>query len=339
MGAKRNKGLWLLWSVFILYSGREAMSTVILGPNWTLVNPQAPWRARDSQGEFVFDNHLWLLGGWFAAQEPNPRDVWKSPDGQQWICVTPEAPWEYSDLSVALVYKGRMWMMGGRKLPGKENSNEVWSSPDGAHWTLETKHAGWCPRVGACFAVFKERMWVFGGTEDFYVNTEETNKNDVWSSADGREWKLETPAAAWPKRTNAQAIVFNDKLWLMGGGSWEPETILYNDVWCSEDGVHWTCITPAAPWEPRQWFSLVVYRGCMWILGGWSRTHGNFGDVWFSREGKNWTELRSEVIWKPRHEHSAVVFQDKIWLYGGYADVLTSEVWTLQLPENWTGAE
>ena len=321
----------------ILTGVTGTMSEARQGPDWVLINPQADWRARDSQGEFVFDNQLWILGGWVASDQPNLRDVWKSPDGRQWTRTVEEAPWRFSDLSVALVCRGKMWFMGGRKLPGKENSNEVWSSPDGAQWTLEAEHAGWCPRVAPCFAVFKDRMWVYGGSENFYEHTDLTLKHDVWSSADGKEWKLETAAAAWPQRTNAQTVVFDNKLWLMGGGRWCPETVVRNDVWCSEDGVNWTEVTPAAPWQPRQWFSLVVYRGCMWVIGGWSRDHGNFGDVWYSQDGRNWTELKSNIIWRSRHEHSVVVFQDKLWLYGGYADKLNSEVWTLELPADWTG--
>ena len=323
----------LLVSLTILTAAGCAMSQTRQGPDWVLVNPQAEWQARDSQGEFVYQDQLWILGGWFDAKQPNPRDVWKSPDGQTWTRTVEVAPWEHSDLSVALVYRDKMWFMGGRKLPGKDNSNAVWSSPDGAQWTLESEHAGWCPRVAPCFTVFKDRMWVFGGTENFYEDTDVTLKNDVWSSTDGRDWKLETAQAAWPKRTNAQCVVFDGKMWLMGGGRWAPETVLHNDVWCSEDGVNWTQVTAAAPWAPRQWFSLVVYRNHMWVLGGWSRTNGNFGDVWYTKDGKHWTELKSNVIWKNRHEHSVVVFQDKLWLYGGYAEKLTSEVWTLDIPE------
>ncbi|HOI45802.1 MAG TPA: kelch repeat-containing protein, partial [Candidatus Aminicenantes bacterium] len=89
---------------------------------------------------------------------------------------------------------------------------------------------------------------------------------------------------------------------------------------------------------PRLWFSTVVYRGRMWVIGGWSEEHGNFGDVWYSDDGKNWTELRSGPIWSPRHEHSALVFKDKIWVAGGCADpsmTLDSEVWSLSIPEDW----
>jgi hypothetical protein len=337
----RYAGPWHMWH-FLAVLGLSLIGTSAIaaearqGPDWVLVNPQADWQARDSQGEFVFDNQLWILGGWFAVKQPNPRDVWKSPDGRQWTRTVQQAPWEHGDLSVALVYRNRMWFMGGRKLPGKDNSNAVWSSPDGAQWTLESAHAGWCPRVAPCFAVFKDRMWVFGGSENFYENTDQTLKNDVWSSNDGKAWTLETAQAAWPKRTNAQAVVFDNKLWIMGGGRWAPKTELHNDVWCSADGVHWTLVTAAAPWKPRQWFSLAVYRGQMWVLAGWSRVDGNYGDVWYSKDGKSWTELKSNVIWKKRHEPSVVVFQGKLWLYGGCADKLNSEVWTLELPESWS---
>ena len=83
------------------------------------------------------------------------------------------------------------------------------------------------------------------------------------------------------------------------------------------------------------WFSLVVYREWMWVLGGWSREDGNYGDVWFSQDGRDWTEMMSEVIWKERHEHSVYVFQDKIWVAGGHAEPLNSEVWSLEIPASW----
>ncbi len=308
----------------------------IKGPDWECVTPEAGWQPRDSQGEFVYDDHLWVLGGWFTPQTPNPCDVWKSPNGKDWTCTTEKAPWEHSDLSVSLVFNERMWFMGGRKLPGTDMSNKVWSSTDGADWTLEGE-AGWSPRIPSGFVVFKDRMWVMGGTSDFYVNDDETLFNDVWSTADGKDWKLELDHAPWEKRAHHQAVVFDDKIWIMGGGKWNPVNVPLNDVWCSEDGVNWTQATDAAPWQARIWFSLVVYRDHMWVLAGWAREHGNYGDVWFSKDGANWTELKSNVKWKNRHEPSAYVFQDKIFLAAGLADVLVSEVWSLELPEDWGG--
>lgn len=308
------------------------------GPNWVQVTPQAPWTPRDSQAEYVHDGHLWLLGGWVSASQPNLLDVWKSADGVHWSQVLAAGPWVQTDLPVSVVFDNRMWLMGGRKVPGTECSNKVWSSSDGATWTLVTDQAGWSARVAPAFAVFRDRMWVLGGTTDFYQNNDRTLLNDVWSSADGREWRLETADAGWSKRANGNAIAFDGQLWVMGGGARNPQAIPTNDVWSSDDGVHWKQVTAAAAWKPRMWFSTVVYRDCLWVLGGWSEEQRNFGDVWYSRDGANWTELKSNVIWSERHEHSAFVFQDKIWIAGGAAGrdyTLDSEVWTLELPADW----
>jgi hypothetical protein len=103
-------------------------------------------------------------------------------------------------------------------------------------------------------------------------------------------------------------------------------------LYLSPDGVHWTQIATRAPWAPRLWFATAVYRDRMWVLGGWSKEHGNFGDVWFTEDGAHWTELKSNVIWKSRHAHAAYVFHDKLWVAGGHADPLNSEVWTLEIP-------
>ena len=340
-GAARRFGPWgrghaaLAVLGIILSGGQTAMGGSRQGPDWVCVNPKAAWQARDSQGEFVYQDHLWILGGWFDAKVPNPLDVWKSPDGKTWIRTVETAPWVQSDLPVSLVFQNKMWIMGGRKLPGTECSNKVWSSTDGAAWTLEAEHAGWCPRVSPAFVVFKDRMWVLGGTESFYDHSDAMVKNDVWSSADGKAWTLETPNAGWSKRAHCQAVVFDGKIWIMGGGLWHPEHVATHDIWCSADGVTWTQVSADPPWRPRLWFSAVVYRDRLWVLGGWSKENGNFGDVWYSQDGKDWTELTSAVIWKNRHEHSAYVFRDKLWVAGGYADTLNSEVWTLEIPPAW----
>lgn len=307
--------------------------------NWVRETNDAGWRPRDSQGEFVYNNAMWILGGWDTPQTPNFLDVWKSSDGKNWVRAIETAPWVQGDLPVSLAFKNKMWIMGGRKVPGSECSNKVWSSTDGLQWELVTPNAGWSPRLGAGFVVFKGKMWVMGGTSDFYHNNDSTLMNDVWSSSDGKQWQLETANAGWSKRAYAQAVVFDAKIWIMGGGKRAPDpAVATHDVWCSEDGVHWTEVTSAAQWAPRLWFSLVVYRNRMWVLGGWSDQNHNFGDVWYSKDGEHWTEFKSDSCWSSRHEHSAFVFRDKIWVAGGAAEPkykLNSEVWSLKIPKGW----
>ncbi|WP_299467434.1 GDSL-type esterase/lipase family protein, partial [uncultured Gimesia sp.] len=236
-------------------------------------------------------------------------------------------------------FKDKMWLMGGwynGRLEGHSAGNQVWSSVDGKQWDEVTKQAEWTPRLAAALVEFKGKMWLLGGTENYYFGDAKSLKNDVWSSSDGKEWKLATANAGWSPRAYHQAAVLNGKIYVFGGGNYTPEYHATNDVWSSEDGIHWTQETAKAPWHERLWFSTVVYRDRIWVIGGWSNNPAkNKNDAWYSQDGKNWTELKSDVVWKERHEHSAFVFQDKIWLAGGHAQPLNSEVWTLDVPKDW----
>jgi hypothetical protein len=61
---------------------------------------------------------------------------------------------------------------------------------------------------------------------------------------------------------------------------------------------------------------------------------GHGPGFWASISGELTLE-KSRVVWKERHEHSAFVFQDKIWVAGGHAKPLSSEVWSLDIPDGW----
>jgi hypothetical protein len=307
--------------------------------DWIQVTPKADWQPRDSAGEVVFNDRLWIMGGWFDSFSAPPRDVWSSADGKSWQRATTQAPWKHSDLSMTLSFDGRMWVMGGwynGRLAGHGASNEVWVSRDGAHWEQVSKQAPWSPRLAGGVAVFKGRMWLLGGVEDYYFGNDTSLRNDVWSSADGKEWKLELAHAPWSPRAYHAAVVHEGKVWVMGGGNYVPGYQAHNDVWSSADGVHWQQEAAAAPWPPRIWFSAVTYRNRLWVLGGWSNNPSkNWNDVWYSSDGREWKQLRSQVIWKERHEHSAYLFKDKIWIAGGHAQPLNSEVWSLEVPTGW----
>jgi hypothetical protein len=332
---------WKLYAALLplVFVGSSPAAGEGKAPAWVKVTDAAGWRPRDSQGEVVFKDRLWILGGWFDSFSAPPRDVWSSPDGRTWDRVAAEAPWKHSDLPMSLAFDGRMWLMGGwynGRLPGHSAGNEVWRSADGVSWEAATKGAAWSPRLAAAAVVFKGRMWILGGTEDYYFGDDRSLKNDVWSSADGETWTLATDKAPWSPRAYHQAAVLNGRIYLFGGGNYVPNYRALNDVWSSDDGVRWTRETDAAPWHPRLWFSTAVYRDRIWVLGGWSNDPStNWGDAWYSADGRDWKPLKTEVTWKERHEHSAFVFRDKLWVAGGHARPLSSEVWSLQLPADW----
>jgi len=327
----------LLVSVSLLYSGERR------GPDWINETPAAGWQPRDSQGEVVFGDRMWIFGGWFNSFAAPPRDVWSSRDGKKWTEVTKEAPWLHSDLPMSISFKGRMWMMGGwynGRLEGHSASSAVWASKDGANWIQVTPKAGWSPRIAAAIVEFRGRMWILGGTEDYYFGDQRSLKNDVWSTKDGKNWERATESAGWSPRAYHQAVAHDGKIWVFGGGNYVPSYEAKNDVWTSEDGVHWTQVTEAAAWPARLWFSAATYRGRIWVLGGWSKSPElNHGDVWYSKDGRDWTQLKAGVSWKERHEHSTFVFRDKLWVAGGHAKPLSSEVWSLYLRPDFFAGE
>ena len=121
---------------------------------------------------------------------------------------------------------------------------------------------------------------------------------------------------------------------MFSGGNYRSDPLAFNDVWSSADGEHWTQVTAHAPWPGRIWFSSVVYRDRMWLLGGWSdNPNRNWNDVWSSADGKTWEQLKTSTIWSPRHEMSAWVFDDSLWLAAGNPWPVVNEVWRLTLPQ------
>ena len=139
------------------------MALAQLRPNWTRVTADAGWQARDSSGEAVLHDRLWILGGWFQSFEAPPRDVWSSADGKSWKLEAKEAPWRHSDLPMTLVFDDKLWLLGGwynGRLPGHSASAEVWSSADGVNWQQVTANAGWSPRLAAGAVVFQGKMWI-----------------------------------------------------------------------------------------------------------------------------------------------------------------------------------
>lgn len=330
---------YIVLAVSLLFI-RNIMFAQVPLAQWVLEQKNAAWEPRDSQGEVVYNGYLWILGGWHDSYSPPPRDVWKSKDGKNWELVSEQAPWKHSDLPMSLVFKDKMWMMGGwynGRLEGRSASNRVWSSENGKDWSLVTEKAGWSARCAAATVSFKGKMWILGGTSAYYYGEKDSLLNDVWYSEDGKNWTLATAKAAWSPRAFHQAVVFNDRIYVMGGGNYDPEYFGFNDVWSSSDGIHWREEVSNASWHERIWFSSVVFRDCIWVIGGWSgNPYKNWGDIWYSQNGKEWRELKTDgPTWKERHEHSAFVFQDKLWIAGGMTPPLVNDVWSLILSEKW----
>jgi hypothetical protein len=96
----------------------------------------------------------------------------------------------------------KLWMVGQKS---------VWSSRDGIHWDAQAK-TNWGERAGMAFAFFKGKLWMAGGMRAWH-----DFRNDVWCSDDGKEWEQVIARAPWPARRNHAVVVFNERLWVLGG--------------------------------------------------------------------------------------------------------------------------
>ena len=174
----------------------------------------------------VFDNKMWVIGGAAGAVK---NDVWYSSNGVTWTQATGAAAFSARHSHTSVVFDNKMWVIGGY-YTGSVRLNDVWYSSNGVTWTQATGAAAFSPRYGHTSVVFDNKMWVIGGGGAPGVNTD--YRNDVWYSSDGVMWTQATGAAAFSGRYNHTSVVFDNKMWAIGGVAGKSK----NDVWLSGMG-------------------------------------------------------------------------------------------------------
>jgi hypothetical protein len=265
-----------------VWSSRDGAAWVLEKPNTFLSKDFASgtdWAGRHTAGYVVFKDRMWIVGG-DCNQGCYQNDVWNSADGVTWNCVSRNVPWAPRCLHNTLVFHDRIWVIAGQTVPQYAPATEVfysdvWNSADGENWQKVVDKAPWPPRgaIGGN-VVFQDRIWLLGGgTYDTPQTPVRKLYNDVWSSADGANWKQHTNAAPWAKRMYQDVAVFDNKMWVMEG--WMPESGNRNDVWYSENGETWHEL-PDTPWKPRHAASVFVYDNALWMVAG----NNMESDVW-----------------------------------------------------------
>jgi hypothetical protein len=128
------------------------------------------------------------------------------------------------------------------------------------------------------------------------------------------------------------AVVFNDKVWVMGGYT---NTGIKGDVWSSTDGTVWTQSVSSA-WPARAGLTSVVFNGKIWIMGGQDVNYNMFNDVWSSPDGITWTQQTSSAAWSPRSALSCCVYNGEMWVTGGRNNsTVFGDVWHSPDGVNW----
>ncbi len=227
---------------------------------------------------------------------------------------------------------------------------------DGVYnWVEVTKNADWSNRLDHAAVAFDNKLWVLGGYNPGEMKGD-TYCEDVWSSADGKNWDLVLERAPWDGRRGHSVIVFDDgsgpAMYLLGGFTVHEATgyrQYSNDVWKSTDGKIWTEIKANnnpfdangtwGSWIPRMNHSCVVANhggtDYIYLIGGFTMLNElsgryatkYFNDVWRSSDGISWDSLPNND-YGIRAEHGAVVNPGtgRIYIQGGSYGVVFEPV-------------
>ena len=274
------------------------------GNAWKRETTNASWPARLGHQAVAYHGRLYVMGGWVGGASGYTNDVWSSADVKAWKRETANVGWTARFNHQAVAYQGRLYVLGGNN-----GGQEVWSWADGEESWRQDATEAW-PEDNLRAVVHNGRLYVLGGGE--YP----TYYNDVWSSADGANWRFEGNAG-WPGRIRHQAVSHQGRLYILGGADGD---VKYNDVWSSLDGKSWRQETAAAPWGALEGHQVVSRDGRLYLMGG--NNYSN--EVWSSVDGKSWgRENPANANWQARRSFQAVVFPPSLVLSG------TSETITL----------
>ena len=185
-------------------------------------------------------------------------------------------------------------------------------------------------RIGHAVVRFKDRYWLFGGAAPVLPRVTPTVQfsryADVWSSADGRTWRLERDGAAFGRRWFHRTVVFDGAIWMIGGHAPEdrsgPGNAGLNDIYRSTDGVNWTFISqtfpllPAPPLDPIN-LTATVFEDEIWVV--------RHGEAYSTTNGVNWTQKATGLFGGgTRANASLTVYDNALWYVGGTPSFVSS---------------
>ena len=108
------------------------------------------------------------------------------------------------------------------------------------------------------------------------------------------------------------SVVFNDKLWVIGGQL--NGGTLKNDVWNSNDGINWNLVTANAAFTPRRNIYTIVFNNKIWAIGGYDSDTLN-NDVWNSDDGITWNLVTSDAGFFGVND--LIIFNNKMFVTTG----------------------
>lgn len=257
---------------------------------WTLVTPNAAFPKSYNFQIFNIRDTLWVMhhdGGWFSLDGKDWKKspltniiknngfldyVWfknalyglgtltgniedysltteihKTSNMKKWELLADSSNLPKRFFYHPFVFDNKIWIIGG--VTEREIFSDIWNSIDGIHWIKKV--------TGLPFGKRQESQFVFFHNKIFLLN------NDVWSSADAIHWAKEADHFVPGNIFGYSAIVFDDKIWLIGCNR---NNIFRNEILVSSNGRDWKPQT--APWSPRGGTTSCIFKNKIFMTGG-----------------------------------------------------------------------
>ena len=330
---------------------------------WTEVSASNDWVARHKHASVVFNDALWILGGYGyqgVQKDSYLEDVWYSSDGQTWEVATMDAPWHGRTGHAVVVLGDKMILIGGYAVDEDASNthdtdhymNDVWQSTDGETWTKLTDapfgkrayHSAVVVEVGGVDTIF-----VIGGMKngtDYY--------DDIWKSTDGENWSevslTDESRETLGRRSGMAVTKVGSDIYIQGGYTpdYEIAQVDQDDwkktrIFNTSTGTVEKANRPGYPYKNRALMEMVPYQGKLFLFSGveirreYDMDHREVYSTWtYQHTSDAWVLDSDGSGFGPRRGYTAELFDDgsgeKIWILGGWSysgpknDVHTAEV-------------
>ncbi|QBY05030.1 hypothetical protein E2K93_11825 [Thalassotalea sp. HSM 43] len=284
------------------------------------------FEVRSGEATIVFNNNLYLIGGYTSGDVNNPReyknDVWISKDGDEWLEINEAANFSPRSGHQLIVRDNKLWLLGGAN--GATQHNYVWVSEDGKNWTQLEQEQRFSTRSHFEVFTLNNEFFIAGG-----YTTHGEKLNDLWRSTDGKNWSAVTDFS-FAQASNSPVVV-------LGDAAAQTAYLLGDKIYSSTDGSVWTEIDDApiiAGFDNRE---AAVIDGEIWLFTYsfeyfGSRGYKNISRIFKSNDALNWQTIKGGIYLGNlvAREAKPIAFKDRIFIVGGRAEILeyTNEVWS-----------
>lgn len=287
--------------------------------HWTVL-PDANFGPRDSGKGAIFNNRLWLSGGFLGNAGTSTCgapcsyfDLWASTDltgsdfgtqamyqtAQQPVAHNNSAPFAtdfWDSYSPIVVWNGKLWALG----------SSTWSSADGRNWQSVKAADGTVALAPDWETATDDSRALVINSYIYYIQSQ-TGVVLRTSDPSTGNWDYLGNIPNYTSRCGAAVYAAQGTIYVAGGGSCDY-TALYDDIYSSTDGIHWVQAKRQGSWSNRMWPCVTPDdNGTLWLVGGYApvylnATDGtlapgyavNFADVWYSKDGMNWKQYKAD---------------------------------------------